>query len=793
MKKNKTIKRIKIVLVGLLFLAWIFVTTFNLGPFGSLGQLTSYKTGLLSVPLESNGTREIHTKRKLDIYVDDSGIPHIYAASKNAVAYGLGYMHAKDRYFQMEMVSRTVQGRLSELLWAGTLKSDKFWKQYEFEQKSVALLETYKKENPEFYAYLQAYSDGVNAYLENNENSDPIYKALGTAPRKWKTEYSLLSTWYMSYTLTYFDHHIDQQEIYQELPEQIRNYFYPLRPDGINTILPANLVPSSLRTPNLKVHSSDITAATSEKNEQSVFDLGGTLMRSHKFYQGIGSNNWVVNNTKTKSKQNILANDPHLFLTLPEAFYEAHLATDTFKVYGFTIPGVPVIVSGHNDKISWGITNGEWDLVDRYKLEVKNDSLYLYDGKWIPFTIKNYTIKIKGKPDYIEKYKSTVHGKVIKEEDGQYYAQHWYAADKSNSTKAMYEVMKSQNWDGFSTALKDYSYPPQNFAYSDVNNNIGIVCAGQLPERSTGYVGQLLDGTKKYTPAKPLNSFWSAYNPDKGFLFSANQQPIQNNVYFGAHGAKDNYRAKRIYSLLEKNKNWTVNDIQKMQSDVVDISLEDFKTLMNNYKFKSKYSDIVKELKNWDGNMNGQENQALVYETLRNVSIAEAKHFAQYRLQVNQEPSLEYFLKYLNDKKYTIPADNKQKIVDEIFEKTLDTLTKQYGNRWKSVTYKTISNFDINNILFIPGLGEKVDNAGGNINTININTKTFHPVFRAVYEVKDGKMQAHTILAGGQSGLINSIHYKDQIEPWRKGHYKKVQFENNPKKLAKIKNIIKFN
>lgn len=793
MKKNKIIKTIKIVLVGVLFLAWIFVTTFNLGPFGSLGQLTSYKTGLLSVPLENNVTREINTKRKLDIYVDDYGIPHIYATSKNSVAYGLGYMHAKDRYFQMEMVSRTVQGRLSELLWAGTLKSDKFWKQYEFEQKSVALLATYKKENPEFYAYLKAYSDGVNAYLENNENSDPIYKALGTAPRKWKTEYSLLSTWYMSYTLTYFDHHIDQQEIYQELPEQIRNYFYPLRPDGINTILPANLMPSSLKTPNIDVHSSAITSATGDKNEHSIFDLGGTLMRSHKFYQGIGSNNWVVNNTKTKSKQNILANDPHLFLTLPEAFYEAHLATDTFKVYGFTIPGVPVVVSGHNDKISWGITNGEWDLVDRYKLQVKNDSLYLYQGKWIPFTIKNCTIKIKGKPDYIEKYKSTVHGKVIKEEDGQYYAQHWYAAEKSNSTKAMYEVMKSQNWDGFSTALKDYSYPPQNFAYSDVNNNIGIVCAGQLPERSTGYVGQLLDGTKKYTPAQPSNSFWSAYNPDKGFLFSANQQPIQNNVYFGAHGAKDNYRAKRIYSLLEKNKSWTVNDIQKMQSDVVDISLEDFKTLMNNYKFKSKYSDIVKELKNWDGNMNGQENQALVYETLRNVSIAEAKHFAQYRLQVKQEPSLEYFIKYLNDKKYTIPTDNKQKIVDDIFEKTLDILTKQYGNRWKSVTYKTISNFDINNLLFIPGLGEKVNNAGGNINTININTKTFHPVFRAVYEVKDGKMQAHTILAGGQSGLINSIHYKDQIEPWSKGHYKKVQFEKNPKKLEKIKNIIKFN
>lgn len=790
MKKNKIIR---IALVVILSLAWIFVTTFKLGPFGSLGALTTYKTGLLSVPLQSDGIQEVHSNQKLNIYVDNIGIPHIYGSSKNAAAYGLGYMHAKDRYFQMEMVSRIVQGKLSEFLWAGTLKSDKFWKPYEFEKKSVELLETYKKENPEFYAYLQAYSDGVNAYLEKNENADPLYKALGTKPRKWKTEYSFLFTWYMSYTLTYFDHHIEQQEIFEKLTEQTRDYFYPLHPAGINTILPFNLVPSSLNVPNLKVHNTAITSAETPEKETSLFDLGDKLMKKNKFYQGIGSNNWVVNNTKTQSKKNILANDPHLYLTLPEAFYEAHIVTDEFKVYGFTIPGVPVIVSGHNDKISWGITNGEWDLVDRYKLQVKNDSLYLYEGKWIPFKIKNYTIKIKGKSDFVEKYKSTVQGKVIKEENGQYYAQHWYAAEKSNSVKAMYEVMKSQNWDGFTTALKEYSYPPQNFAYSDVNDNIGIVCAGQLPARSADYVGQLLDGTKKYIPTKRLDSFWSDFNPSKGFLFSANQQPIQNNVYFGAHGSKDDYRARRIFSLLEENKNWTVEGIQKMQSDVVDISLKDFKTLMDNYTVNSKYNGIVKELKSWDGNMNAKGNQAVVYEVLRNVSIEEAKQFAKTKLKVKQEPSLQNFIKYLNDKEYNIPAGgDKQKIVEAIFAKTQDTLTKRYGAQWKNVTYKTTSKFKINNILFLPGFEEKIDNISGNVNTININSETFHPVFRAVYEVKDGNIQAHTILAGGQSGMINSTHYKDQIESWRKGQYKEAQFVNNPNKLEKIKNTIKF-
>ncbi|MEP0264427.1 penicillin acylase family protein [Dokdonia sp.] len=787
-------KTVKIILVVIVSLAWIFVTTFNLGPLGSLGELTTYKTGLLSVPLQNDGIREITSDHKLNIYVDDIGIPHVYSSSKNEAAYGLGYMHAKDRYFQMEMISRIVQGRLSELLSAQTLKSDKFWIPYEFEQKSIELLETYKKEEPEFYAYLQAYSDGVNTYLENNENTDPLYKALGETPRVWKTEYSLLFTWYMSWTLTYFDHHIEQQELLAELPEDIRDYFYPLQPDGMNTILPSNTVPPSVNVPNLGLDYSATASVETPNDDQSLFNLGDKLMSNHKFYQGIGSNNWVVNNAKTKNKGNILANDPHLYLTLPEAFYEAHLVTDTFKVYGFTIPGVPVIVSGHNDKISWGITNGEWDLVDRYKLQVKEDSLYLNDGKWVPFEVENYTIKVKGKSDYIQEHKSTVHGKIIKEGDDQYYAQHWYAGNKSNSVKAMYDVMQSQNWDEFTTSLRDYSYPPQNFVYSDVEDNIGIVCAGELPERNTDYVGQVLDGTKRYIPAKSLDSLWYDFNPEKKFLFSANQQPIQNNIYFGAHGLKDNYRAKRIHSLLEGNESWDVQEIQKMQTDEIDISFKDFKELMKNYTIQDEYTDIVKELTSWDGNMSDEANQALLYEILRNVSIEQAKQFANTKLQVNKEPSLQYFLKYLNDKEYTIPGgDNKQEIVNAIFAKTDSTLTHRYGNQWKNVSYNTMSEFTISNIMFIPGLGEKIENIGGNTNTININTETFHPVFRAVYEINDGQIQAQTIMAGGQSGMINSKHYKDQIEPWKKGQYKTVQFVNNPNKLENIKNIIKFN
>ncbi|WP_299676661.1 penicillin acylase family protein [uncultured Dokdonia sp.] len=786
-------KTLKLILVVVVSLAWIFVTTFNLGPLGSLGELTTYKTGLLSVPLQENGITEVTSERDLNIYVDDVGIPHIYTNEKEDAAYGLGYMHAKDRYFQMEMISRIVQGRLSELLSAQTIESDVFWKPYEFEQKSIALLEEYKQTEPAFYAYLQSYSDGVNDYLENNEMTDPLYKALGEEPREWKAEYSLLFTWYMSWTLTYFDHHIEQQELLVELPENVREYFYPLQPDGMTPIISSEKAPSNVNVPDLGLDYATSDNVETSESKMPLFDIGTQLRNKHKFYQGIGSNNWVVNNSKTTNKGNILANDPHLYLTLPEAFYEAHLVTDNVKVYGFTIPGVPVIVSGHNDKISWGITNGEWDLVDRYKLQVKEDSLYLYEEKWVPFDTKEYTIKVKNRSDHTIEQRTTVHGKVLKEDNDQYYAQHWYAANSSNSVKAMYDVMQSQNWNNFTTALRDYSYPPQNFVYSDVNDNIGIVCAGELPDRNEDYVGQVLDGTVKYIPAKSLDSLWYDFNPEKKFLFSANQQPIQNSVYFGAHGLKDNYRAKRIHSLLEEKDNWQVNEIQKMQVDEVDISFNDFKELMRNYTVKEAYRNIAQTLTDWDGNMHNEANQALIFEVLRNVSIEEAKQFANTELQVNKGPSLQYFLKYLNDTEYTIPeSKDKQEIVDAIFEKTNAALTEQFGDEWSNISYKKMSEFTISNIMFIPGLGEKIDDVGGNTNTININTDSFHPVFRAVYEINEGEIQAQTILAGGQSGMINSKHYKDQIRPWRNGEYKKVQFVGNPNQLENIENIIKF-
>lgn len=779
-------KTFKTILIFIFCAGWIFVTSYKFKPFNSLGAILTYKTGLLVIPDKEIKTQQLKASYQPEIYVDATGIPHIYGKSKKETAFGLGYMHAKDRYFQMEMMTRTVQGRLSEICAERTLKSDTFWKPYEFERKSKELLEEYKRSAPEFYAYLQAYSDGVNAYLNNNVNTDPLYTIFGEKPRDWNPEYALLVTWYMSWSLSYFDHHVEQNEALVKLPAQVNQYFFPLQPQGVTPILDGKtpttpvrrLLPSSPKE-------LPVVLARKESSEDNFSPFG--------FHPGIGSNNWVVGGAKSEDGNAMLANDPHLFLTLPEAFYEVQMFSGDLNVYGFSIPGVPVIVSGHNDLISWGITNGEWDLVDRYELKVKQDSLYYYDGKWVPFERRSYLLKMKGDTEKEIEINNTVQGKVIREKDGSYYAQHWYGSDKSYSAKAMFDLMQSSNWEEFKRAMRSYAYPPQNFIYTDVDNNIGIVCSGKLPKRVAGYTGGLLDGTIKYEQKGAMDTLWYNYNPKKNFLFSANQQPIQNGIYFGAHGSADDYRVNRINNLLEEKNNWKAKDVQKMQSDNVDLSFFTFKALMNKFPVPENRKEMIKKLKDWNGDMGQGSNEALIYEAIRWGTGEEAGKFAKNYLKVDRAPAFKYYMKYLNDEVYAIPnSPSKKELFYQILNVADSVMRHEFGEQWKVKTYDNISAITINHISLIPGLGEKVTGVGGNTNTINMNTRFHHPVFRAVYEMKKGNVKSYTILGGGQSGKINSKHYKDQLALWKDGEHKETQFAADPAKLKNITNTIIF-
>lgn len=766
-------KIIKLYLILFIGLLWIFITNYKFFPINSIGSLLSYKSGLLSVNSADKIPEKLIVGKELEIKIDDKGIPYIFSQNDNYLAYGLGYMHAKDRYFQMELMSKMVKGELASILGQKVVRSDKFWKPFEFDRKSKEIIEEYKTSSPKLYSYLLHYSEGVNAYLEHNKVNDPLYTIFGLNPQKWKPEYSLLTSWYMSRNLAYFDYHSERQELLDKLPREVLDVLYPQKYDASKTILPYNKAAPVFKE------------STPLKNVAS----NGLPITPIDFNTDIGSNNWVINSAKSATKEPLIVNDPHLFLTLPGAFYEASLIGNTIKAYGYTIPGVPLVISGHNSKISWGITNGEWDLTDRYLLQTKKDSLYLYQGNWIPFQEKQYSIEVRGKGREEFNVRTTIHGR-LKEDGDVYYAQKWYPSGKNYSIKALFNIMHSKSYNEFKNALKTYDYPPQNFIYADVNDTIGIVCAGKLPKRPQGFQGGLLDGTSIPLKEEFITIQWETSNPEQNYLFSANQLPIQNEQYFGAHWHKDDYRVSRINNLLKAKNDWDVKGFKSMQSDEVDISFFHLKEVFQEQSIDEKYSYIKNILSNWDGDMKGDSKEAFIYEILRKSTEEEAKRFANKELKVQQAPSMKSFLNYLKSDISNKGVYNSNTVLlNNILQRT-DSVVVAESKLGKEI-YNDKSKINIYNISFLPGFGYKVKDVGGNKNSINMNAKA-HPVFRSIYEMKKDKITGYNIMAGGQSGRINSKNYIDQIDDWKNGIYKKTQFTENPEELMNIITTINF-
>lgn len=301
-------------------------------------------------------------------------------------------------------------------------------------------------------------------------------------------------------------------------------------------------------------------------------------------------------------------------------------------------------------------------------------------------------------------------------------------------------------------------------------------------------MGGLLDGTKPALKDGFVDKQWEAYNPNHNYIFSANQLPLKNEYYFGAHWHKDDYRVNRLDSLLKTKNDWNVTGFQKMQLDNVDISYFDVDRLLKDTKISEKYNYIINGILNWDGNMSNSDDASFIYETLRKSIEDEAQKFAKEKLKVRKAPSMKSFIHFLSIGGTITHFENisKTEILNNIFERA-DSLLN--SDDYSTEQYK---NSFIYNISFLPGFGQNISNLPGNKNTINMNASA-RPVFRSIYEMKKDNIMGYTIMAGGQSGKMNSLNYYDQLENWKNGKYKATQFFSNPDDLKNIVNTLNFN
>ncbi|MGB7435638.1 MAG: penicillin acylase family protein, partial [Candidatus Acidiferrum sp.] len=483
---------------------------------------------------------------------DNWGVPHIRAASVYDLAEAQGYVTAQDRLWQMDLLRRAARGQLSEVLGPATLKIDRDFRLLNFRRAADRDFATVR---PDVRLVMEAYARGVNLYIQQHWNRLPIeFTLLNYKPQPWQPTDSLVIACYMYRTLT----DTREEELGREVvaakvgPELAKDLYSPEAAMDHFVVGDAN----AGKDPHASVKSDDPDDDDDDMDAQDVLkastqehpaaitggapDLTSALAQEAKEWleesqreirHSLGSNNWVVNGEHTASGKPLLANDMHLELTLPPIWYEVHLTASDWNVKGFALPGAPLVVVGHNDRIAWGFTNNGADVLDLY-IETFNPvdpDEYRVNGAWKKADVYDEVIKVKGAPDEHLRLVVTRHGPVVYREGDKSYAMRWTVLEPGALCNFYNWLGSAQNWSEFRQIIKGIWGPGQNVVYADVDGNIGYILGAHVPVRKKGHGEVPVPGdTDEYewTGYIPFDQLPQVFNPESGLIVTANARVV---------------------------------------------------------------------------------------------------------------------------------------------------------------------------------------------------------------------------------------------------------------------------
>jgi penicillin amidase len=501
----------------------------------------------------------------VEVYRDKWGVPHIFAENEHDLFVAQGYVHAQDRLWQMEFNRRVGAGRLSEVLGESTLDSDRFLRTIGLYRAAQADLEVTP---PEVLAVLQAYADGVNAFIATHQQSLPLeFTLLGFKPEPWTPADTVVWGKVMSMTLGgNWESELVRQQLITALGEaKVHEVLPPYPAEG------PFIIPSEAKSYG-RLDTSFLD------DYQEVKALTGAIGTG---YAALGSNNWVVDGTKTATGRPLLANDTHLDIQMPSIWYEVHLVAGALDVVGFSFPGTPGVIIGHNRDIAWGVTNAGPDTQDLYveKINPANPNQYEFRGQWEDMTVIAEEIRVKGRSDPEQlTVRLTRHGPLMTpviSDATEQLALRWAALEGGGLFRSVYLLDRASNWDEFRTALHYWQAPSQNFVYADKDGNIGYQMPGDIPIRAKGQ-GLVpvpgWTGEYEWTGYIPFDELPFVYNPPTHYIVTANNKVVPDRYpYFISAEWADPSRAQRISDLLHKNDNLTVDDMRDIQADTYSI------------------------------------------------------------------------------------------------------------------------------------------------------------------------------------------------------------------------------
>lgn len=723
------------------------------------------------------------------VYFDERRVPHIFADNEYDLYFAQGYVVARDRLFQLEIQTLDASGRLAEKVGKRALNRDLTTRRRGMPYGAEKALEM-MKQDPKTWEIVNAYADGVNAYIESLTPKDyPIeYKVLDIAPEKWtpiKTAHLLKA---MTRTLAGGNSDDATSNTIKYFGSEFVDKFFTTKPKLNDPIIPASK--------NWDFEPIPTQAPDTLYEPASAVELG-----EFKRPEGVGSNNWAVSGSKTKSGYPILANDPHLSLTLPSIWYEIQLHAPGINSYGVTLQGTPGIVIGFNEHVAWGVTNVASDVMDWYEIKFKDDSKkeYWHDGQWKPTTTRIEEIKINGAPTVLDTVIYTHHGPVTEEKSSinperkpAYHALRWIAHEPSNDIKAFYGLNRAKNYDDYKKALSYYVAPAQNFVFASNEGDIALWVNGKIPNKWKHQGRTVSDGTN------PLYDWhgWIPFehnphikNPKRGFVSSANQESAAPDYpYYLDDDFAGFERGRRINEQLAEMENITAKDMQNLQMDNFNYRaatlLPSLLEWTNPDSLNEDGIEILNLMKNWNYFMDADEIAASFFQ-LWSGNFYRAIFYDEFN---STEASLRYpprdrFIEVIKedenfefiDNINTPEIETRAQIASQTFIETIRELTNhlgEFGEDWKWGYYIETN---VPHLADIPGFGTDNLFSGGSAQSINATRGDVGPSWRMVVEVGP-EVKGYGVYPGGASGNPGSPNYDSMIEPWRTGQLFELNF-----------------
>ncbi|SEL11137.1 penicillin acylase family protein [Parapedobacter koreensis] len=776
-------------------LAFVYVFDRSWGVIPPLGKMFSPFSGFLQNGAAESSTKDQEfllrgLKDEVTVCYDGNAVPHIFAQNDEDLYFAQGYVIARDRLWQMQFYTLAASGRLTEVVGEAALAYDRFNRRIGM-ARSAAAVATKLKTDTMVNRMLEAYAAGVNAYIEQLDYRDlPVeYKLLNYHPERWSVYKSILMLMNMRNTLNGGSNDYRLTKVLAKYGKDVVADLFPGYP-----AMESPVIPEGTEWGFLPLTVPAVPNQVAALPDSNLMDLYMPEPRPE-----IGSNNWALGSAKSATGLPLLANDPHLHLTLPSIWYQMQLAAPGVNVYGVALPGTPAIIIGFNKNIAWGVTNVGSDVMDFYRIAFKDTtrSEYWHDGQWKSTTMHIETFKLKGGKMVYDTLYYTHHGPIVYHKAESVnerrgvpvgYAMRWVTNETDDSDmRAFYDLNRAANYGDYRKALTYFTAPALHFVFSSNEGDIAITSGGKLPLKWEGQGKYLLDGTlaaHDWQGWIPKEQNPTVKNSPRGFVSSANQSPTDTTYpYYLDWSFTHPARAIRINERLEVMTGATADSLRQLQNDTYNVNAR--RVLPRLLALLAKDDSIRQSaefdaLERWNYRNDADAVGAAIFENwLDNLMVGiwgdefpREDQFLYPSLDrtfelINKEPDARWFDKVSTPDTVETIDD----VIRESFEKTIGEMRRRLGDI-SARTWALGKVKDTRIMHLVPNFASfgrvNINNGGGN-SVINATSSTDGPSWRMVVQLDKEWPVAYGLYPGGQSGNPGSPYYDNMIDRWARG------------------------